>query len=164
MIAEQMRTIFGYNGWAWARVSRSVEKLDAAAYHAPRPAFLGSIHALLVHAMSAEALWYARANGESPSSLLAPDAFADFAAVRAQWREITHRWSNYVQWLDDEDCRRPIAYRTTTGVPHTLELVDILQHVVNHATEHRSQITPILYELGYPTQPLDYMLYRLGQV
>jgi uncharacterized damage-inducible protein DinB len=56
---------------------------------------------------------------------------------------------------------RPVEYRNTRGNGFTLTLVDIVQHVANHATEHRSQITPILFQLGQPTQPLDFMLFCL---
>ena len=30
---------------------------------------------------------------------------------------------------------------------------DALRHVFNHATEHRSQMTPLLAQLGHPTEP-----------
>lgn len=33
-----------------------------------------------------------------------------------------------------------------------------------HATEHRSQLTPLLYHLALPTQPLDYMLFQLRRM
>lgn len=162
MIADQMRRLFTYNTWAWQHVYASVEQLDNEAYHATRPVFQNSIHTLLVHSMAAEQIWYARCRGESPTSLLNPDDFADFAALAEEWSHVRHRWANYLQWMSDEDCKQMITYRTTQGKEYALRLVDILQHVVNHATEHRSQLTPILHELGIPTEPLDYMRYRLG--
>lgn len=161
MISDQMRKLFGYNNWAWQRVFASVEKLDLEAYHAPRPVFGGSIHGVLVHAMSAEYVWLMRCKGESPSAMLDPKDYADFTAVVTDWRRIIHNWANEVQWLTDERCFEPIHYETTRGQKRTLPLVDILQHVINHATEHRSQLTPILYHLDVPTEPLDYMLYCL---
>ncbi len=162
MIADQLRRLFSYNTWAWQHVFQSVTQLEAADYFAPDRIFSHSIHSLLVHCLAAEQIWYVRCQGESPTSLLNPDDYADYNAVISAWSAVRHKWGNYVQWLTDEDCRRLVSYQTTTGQRHNLPLFDILQHVINHSTEHRSQLTPLLYALGYPTQPLDYVRYRLG--
>jgi uncharacterized damage-inducible protein DinB len=42
------------------------------------------------------------------------------------------------------------------GIEYELKMDDVLRHVFNHATEHRSQMTPVLAQLGHPTEPLDY--------
>ncbi len=86
MLSEHMRKVFGYNTWAWQRVFASVEQLDQEAYMAPRLLFNGSIHATLVHSMSAESIWYERCHGTNPESLADPASYADFAAVFAEWR------------------------------------------------------------------------------
>lgn len=162
MLSDQMRRLFSYNAWAWQHVYVSVEQLDHEAYHAPRPLFNHSIHSILVHCMTAEYIWYTRCQGESPTDLFNPADFADLTAVLQAWSPVRHSWANYLQWLSDEDCKQFVEYRNTSGTPFTLRLADLLLHVVNHATEHRSQLTPILYDLGVPTKPLDYMRYRLG--
>ncbi len=160
MLADQMRRLFSYNTWAWQHLYDSVEKLDADAYHASRLLFQGSIHGLLVHAMAAEHIWFLRCHEENPTTLLEPGEFADFVAVRTRWSSIRHDWANYLQWISDADCKQFVEYRNTSGKPYSARLIDILQHVVNHATEHRSQLTPILHQLGVPTTPLDYIFFR----
>jgi uncharacterized damage-inducible protein DinB len=161
MIADQMRKLFAFNSWAWQRVFASVEKLNDQDYHAPRQLFEGTIHGTLVHCLSAESIWLARCEGVSPDSLLDPQEYSGFTAVRENWRPVAANWARYVQGLSDAQCAQVIEYRNTRGNGFSLQLVDILQHVVNHATEHRSQLTPILYHLEVPTQPLDYMRFQL---
>ncbi|MCL4867631.1 MAG: DinB family protein [Anaerolineae bacterium] len=156
--------LFAYNAWAWDRVFASVEKLDAAAYHAPQPFFWGSIHGLLVHCLAAEWIWYSRCQGNSPTTLLNPDDYPDFVAVRSAWQPIRENWFNYVNSLADEQMTQTIQYRNTRGQTFNLVLSDLLHHVMNHATEHRSQLTPTLYNLDFPTPPLDYMAFCLQQV
>lgn len=160
MVADQIRRLFAYNTWAWQHVYAKVEQLDPAAYHAPRPVFHDSVHGLLVHALFAEHVWYERCQGNSPVAIWAPDSFADFTAVRNQWGPVRHQWANYLQWLGDEECKQFIDYRTTEGISFSMRLLDILQHVINHSTEHRSQIALILFQLGLSTEPLDYARYR----
>jgi uncharacterized damage-inducible protein DinB len=156
-----MRTLFAFNSWAWQRVFATVEKLSEDDYHAPRHLFEGSIHGTLVHCLSAESIWLARCEGVNPDSLFDPQEFSGLAAVRENWQPVADNWARYVQGLSDDQCARVIEYRNTRGSGFSLQLVDILQHVVNHATEHRSQLTPILYHLEVPTQPLDYMRFQL---
>lgn len=163
MIADHMRRLFSYNNWAWQHVYKSIEQLSSVDYHASRPIFHHSIHSLLVHSFAAEQIWYVRCQGESPTILPDPAEFPDFAAVNQTWSIVRHSWANYLQWLSDDDCKRMIEYRNTAGTPSALHLSDILQHVMNHATEHRSQLTPVLVELGVPTRPLDYAYYRAGR-
>ena len=161
MIAEQMRKLFAFNEWAWLWVFASVEKLDEEAYKEPRVLFEGNIHATLVHCMSAESVWMSRCLGISPDAMFNPESYADFLVVRMAWQPVSRDWRSFLQIVSDEDCRRIVEYQNTRGNEFSLPMVDILQHVVNHATEHRSQLTPLLFDLGIPTRPLDYMLFQL---
>lgn len=162
MIAEQIKNLFAYNEWAWNQVYTSLGNMDTAAYFAQRPIFEEtSLHALLVHCLFAEYIWLARCLGHSPKTVLAADEYADLTAVREHWAAVRDDWSSFLRGLTDEDMARLVAYHNTSGRAFSLVLADLLQHVINHATEHRSQMTPILFRLGVPTPPLDYMRFRL---
>jgi uncharacterized damage-inducible protein DinB len=161
MIADQMRKLFAFNDWAWQRVFASVEKLGVEDYHAQRLLFEGSIHNTLVHCLSAEYIWLSRLQGVSPKTVFDPQEFANFRAILARWQPVTGRWESFIQSLTDEQCGQLTEYRNTRGNGFSMLVVDILQHVINHATEHRSQLTPVLYHLDLPTLPLDYVYFRL---
>ena len=162
MIVNQMRTLFEYNEWAWKQVFASVKKLDETAYRAQRPLFgQTSIHDLLVHCLAAEYTWLSRCLGHSPRALFDPNDFADFTAVRQHWAVVNDDWNNFLRGLTGADLSRLVAYQNTRGDAFALSQIDILQHVINHATEHRSQITPFLFQSGVPTPSLDYAYFRL---
>ena len=163
MSISQIQKLFAYNAWAWDHVLNSVTHLDAAAYQAPQPFFWGSIHGLLVHSLTAEWIWYNRCQGHSPTAMLNPADYADFAAVWATWQPVRDNWFSYVNSLTDESLVQTITYSNTRGDRYSLVLADLLQHVMNHATEHRSQLSPTLYNLGFPTPPLDYLAFCLEQ-
>lgn len=162
MLADQIRRLFLFNTWAWERVFASVNQLDDAAYHEPRQLFEETIHATLVHCLSAEYIWLERCQGRSPDSLFDPQKFAGAQAIQQPWKDVTSGWHSLLAGLNDGDCLRSAPYRNTRGTQFELPLKDICYHVINHATEHRSQITPILFFQGVPTAPLDYMLYSLS--
>lgn len=152
--------LFAYNDWAWQRVFPSLAALSPTEYMAERPFFWGSLHGLTVHCFGAEWIWYQRCQGESPPALPRPDEFADLNAVRARWDPLRADWQRYVASLSIEQMAAAIRYQDQHGNRYTVALSDLLQHVMNHATEHRGQMTPILYQLGHPTEPLDYHMFR----
>jgi uncharacterized damage-inducible protein DinB len=162
MLADQMRILFDYNVWAWNHVWASVMQLDDADYKLKRPLFdQTSLHELLVHSLAAESIWLSRCLGHSPSALLNPNAYDDGTAVQQHWATVRDDWVTFLRGLTDKEMSRMVAYQNTRGDSFSLKLVDILQHVINHATEHRSQMTPILFQLGVPTPSLDYMRFRI---
>ncbi|MCA9937545.1 MAG: DinB family protein [Anaerolineales bacterium] len=159
MLVAHFQRLFAYNEWAWRQVFPSLAQLPDAEYKAARPFFWGSLHGLMVHAVAAEAIWLTRLHGDSPTAMPQPEAFADFAAVRAQWEAGNAAWQVYLAGLTEGDATRIVSYQNTRGDAFQLPVADIVQHVANHATEHRSQMTPILFNSGVPTPPLDYMLF-----
>ena len=161
MLSEQIRNLFLFNIWAWERVFASVHQLDDATYHAPRQLFEKTIHATLVHCLAAEYIWLKRVQGRSPKSLFCPQDFADAKEIQQRQAVIADDWQSYLAGLSEEDFDREVIYLNTRGEQFVVPLKDICQHVVNHAVEHRSQITPVLYYEGVPTKPLDFVLYCL---
>ncbi len=151
--------MFEYNEWAWQRVFPSLAALPEAEYFAERPFFWHSLHGLAVHSFGADWIWLQRCRGVSPSALPAVESVADLADLRHQWDPVRAEFREYVAGLTDEQLVENFQYRNTAGKPYTFSLDDLLRHVMNHATEHRSQMTPTLFQLGHPTEQLDYLYF-----
>ncbi|MEZ4863462.1 MAG: DinB family protein [Caldilineaceae bacterium] len=159
MTVKHIQRLYDYNDWAWHQLFPSLARLDDVAYKEDRGFFWGSLHSVLVHSMSAEYIWYQRIMGTSPTAMLDPADYADFPVVQSQWAEIDGKLRQFVATLADEDLVRQIDYTDRSGQPYSTQLGDILLHVVNHSTEHRSQMTPVLFALNVPTPPLDYIFF-----
>jgi len=50
--------------------------------------------------------------------------------------------------LTDDDCEKLITYTTTERKLITIAVADVMQHIFNHQTHHRGQLTCILSQLG----------------
>lgn len=159
MLKTHFERQFAYNRWAWGEIFKSVEQLDSATYKQEMGYFWGSIHVMMVHGLSAEYVWRERCMGSSPTALFNAADFADFAAVREKWLPEMDAFHAWLTQTDEDTFGRTIKYKSTKGTPRSCPLSEILQHVVNHATEHRSHISPVLYNLGYPTISLDFMYF-----
>jgi len=151
--------MFEYNEWAWQRVFPSLAALPNEEYFAERPFFWHSLHGLAVHSFGADWIWLQRCRGVSPSALPPRESVADLADLHRRWDPVRAGFREYVAGLSDEQMAAEIVYRDTAGKPYTFSLGDLLRHVMNHATEHRSQMTPTLFQLGHPTEPLDYLYF-----
>lgn len=156
MSVHSVERLFAYNKWAWNRVFPSLEAIPEEEYFAERPFFWESLHGLAAHGYGAERAWLQRIGGESPSQLPAASEFASFAELRDAWASLWSEWQEYVGSLTASKLDDTLEYRDTEGEEFELRMDDVLRHVFNHATEHRSQMTPVLAQLGHPTEPLDY--------
>ena len=154
---------FEYNMWAWNRVFPSLAALPEEEYFAERPFFWHSLHGLAVHGFSSERNWLLRSrDGISPQAAHA-GSFSSFEALHRSWEPLWEAWQTYLDSLNSSALTETVTYRNAENEGFGILLDDVLRHVVNHGTEHRSQMTPVLAQLGHPTEPLDYAYFAITE-
>ena len=161
MFRKQLVELYEYSCFAWDHVMDSCAQIPAEEYFREQPLFWGSLHGLVVHGWAAERIWLDRLLGTSPTFLHGAEDFADLAAVREVWEPLRAGWRSYIADVDEATLFGTMTYQATTGETNTVRIHALIHHVLNHATEHRSQMTPVLAQLGHPTRPLDYIYYQL---
>ena len=60
--------------------------------------------------------------------------------------------------LTEAGLQAPVDFNDMSGKPYSEPLVQLMQHVVNHGTYHRGQVTTLLRQANAETVSLD-MLY-----
>src|SRR5262249_16734795 len=97
--------------------------------------------------------------------LLPADQFPDLAALRRGWTDHEAKVRAFVANLGDSGTDRIIEYTLLNGQSGASPVWQMLQHVVNHASYHRGQVTTMLRQLGaQPAKPMDMIaFYRLQQ-
>lgn len=85
---------------------------------------------------------------EFPTAISTQDIYhhklSDIANLRKKVDELIVQ---FCQNLTEEECDKFITYTTTENVIITKPVADILQHVFNHQTHHRGQLTCVLSQL-----------------
>jgi uncharacterized damage-inducible protein DinB len=148
MTFDEVQTLLDYNYWARDRV------LDAAALATPEqyardvPSSFRSIRDTLVHTYSAEWIWYSRWQGDSPTSALAFADYPDVATLRAAWLDLEARIRALVAGLGDAGLARVVEYKLMSGRSGASAFWQMIQHVVNHGSYHRGQVTTLLRQVG----------------
>jgi uncharacterized damage-inducible protein DinB len=161
MNCNDIHKLFHYTEWAnqlaldaAERLSDEQQKYDFKISH-------GSIHGTLAHMAGAEWIWLERWGGRSPSRILTAEDFIDIPAIRARWRQIEEERQALLDSLGEEELGRDLSYRNLKGEPFTLPLVVQMQHVVNHATQHRGQVVGMIRQLGVQPPAVDLLYYLI---
>lgn len=119
-----------------------------------------TVKGMFAHLYGADAIWLARWRGTSPTRIAGDADFATMADVRAAWDTLEAEQRSFVESLGEVDLARPIGYRNTEGAQFSAALGPLLQHVVNHATHHRSEIASMVTLLSGSPPETGIALYR----
>jgi uncharacterized damage-inducible protein DinB len=148
MTLEDVRLLYEYNGWANNRVLDACAGLSPEEFTRELGSSFPSVRDTLAHIMGAEWLWLERWSGRMPTELLASKEFPDLASIRQRWAAIGGDVLSFAVRIKAEDLTRVHNIRTTKGEPYSHPLWQMMQHLVNHGTYHRGQVTTMLRQLG----------------
>jgi uncharacterized damage-inducible protein DinB len=152
MTPEEIRSLFDYNAWANHRSLDAASALTAEQFTKSLGNSFSSVRDTLAHVYGAEWVWLERFQGRSPSSLPDTTQFADVAGLQERWSEHETRLLNFVRGLKQSDLDRVLEYKTLKFGVYRNPLWESMQHVVNHGSYHRGQVTTLLRQLG--AQPI----------
>jgi uncharacterized damage-inducible protein DinB len=148
MNLQDTQKLISFHYWARNRMFEALDALSPEQFIREVGGSFGSIRNTVVHTMSAEIVWLARWKGETPTAMLASDGYPDVASVRRAWADQEANLRAFFEAQDEAGIQRIIAYKTLAGVASESVLWQMLQHVVNHASYHRGQVTTLLRQLG----------------
>jgi uncharacterized damage-inducible protein DinB len=152
MTPQEIRVLYDYNAWANHRSLDAASALTAEKFVQPMGSSFGSVRDTLAHLYGAEWIWLERFQGRSPSSLPDTTQFKDLRSLRERWNELEARLLGFVRGLTQTDVDRVFEYKTLKFGVYSNPLCESLQHLVNHGTYHRGQVTTLLRQLG--AQPI----------
>jgi uncharacterized damage-inducible protein DinB len=156
MIYDDLRLLIDYHYWARDRMLDAVATITPEQFLRPMGNSFHSIRDTFAHICAAERIWITRLKGEKPQGLQKPDRLPDVDAVRKEWTELEGEMREQFARLGPEAVERTIEYQDLRGDDQSDVLWQILQHVVNHATYHRGQITTMLRQLdAVPPKSMD---------
>ena len=149
MTFQDLRTLVEYHYWARDRMLEAVEGIDPGELTRQLGNSFSSIRDTLVHLYGAECIWCARWRGEAPQAM--PDAgqFSDVASIRGAWAVQEAQLRAVLDGLGEAGVDRVVEYRTMNGQPQSQPFWQMLQHLVNHGSYHRGQVTTMLRQLKY---------------
>ena len=148
MDRQDILTMYDYNAWANERALGAAGALSPEQFLQDLGNSFPSVRDTLAHILGAEWIWLRRWQGESPSKGLPAADSPTVASLKDRFAALDRERRAFLDTLPEERLAQPFSYRDMAGNAHSLRLVDSLQHLANHGTYHRGQITTMLRQLG----------------
>ena len=155
MQVDQIKELYAYNHWADERLWRTVEGLNEEQLNTDIHNGMGSILTTLLHMVSAAWIWRIRWQGGMPTSMLTiedfPTSQSILQSIRARWQEEEEQLQRFLTTLQDEDLKGELRYTrmASPGQVFTQPLWKSMLHLINHQTQHRSEIAMQLTALNH---------------
>lgn len=153
--ADWIRELFDYDAWANARVLEAASGLTDTQLRDDR-AGMASLADALRHIASAQHGWWCFWTNTERVHL--PEVPAEGVVdTVSEWLDHSREeLRTFVQSLDDAALERTYVDTDDEGRPVTFHLWEMMVHVVNHGTQHRSEVATALTVLGRSPGDLDF--------
>ncbi|WP_017445864.1 DinB family protein [Gayadomonas joobiniege] len=160
-----------YNQWMNERIFATAEKLSEFELTEDRGAFFGSVLGTLNHILVGDIIWLKRFSGHPKdfSSLVylknrdAPKSLTekihdDLSDLRSERKIIDEIIVNLSKEIEEADADLSLVYCNTKGESFSKKFGYLVQHLFNHQTHHRGQVSTIFTQLGYDIGATDLLL------
>ena len=155
MNPEYFRFLYDYNYWARDRLLAATEGMSEGEYASPNNFTYGSIRGICTHLLSAEAICLRRWKNDSSSPEITEASLPNLAALTALWREEEDKMRAFLAGLTEGTLQNDLVERRPSGQEKSYPLWQLMAHVVNHGTQHRSEAAEALTMIGRSPGNLD---------
>lgn len=155
MNLEEAKFLFAYDNWANEQTFEAVSALAEADYTRDLKSSHGGVQGTLTHIVAADKIWLSRWVGNAESQLLQVSEVPTLADLKKAWEENARRTAKFLAAMNDKKILETFSWITPKGDKFSVVYARAFQHVVNHSTYHRGQITTFLRQLGATPQATD---------
>lgn len=148
--------LFDYHLWANERLFDHLRGLPKDIFDIKVDSVFPTIAKTFDHMIAVDELWYLRLKGESLQQIDAKEFKTPEGAIKEfikLYNEIKHFLIN------TDDVEQVVIYQNTKGDQFSNKIHEIVQHIVNHGTYHRGNISAMIRQIGYEGASTDYIFY-----
>lgn len=150
MELELIKTFIEYHLAMTRRVWDSIHYITQEQFLADDAYSRGSIRNLMVHLTSTDRRWLAGLKNAEDVGHLSFEDFSTRADAHQIYEHVAKDLSEYVNTLTEEEINQ-----NPKDVPNPRW--QVLLHLINHGTDHRSTVLQRLHEFGAPTFDQDFI-------
>ena len=155
MNIDDIRLLYDFNAWANHRTIDACAALTPEQFTRDLASSFRSVRDTLAHIYGAQWIWLERWHGRIPAVLPSAADFPNLDTLRRRFIEIDRNLVDFAASLNADDLHRVVQYKTVAGTAQAQPLWQMLQHVANHGTYHRGQVTTLLRQLGAKATSTD---------
>jgi len=165
-----------YNQWMNQKLYAKAQLLSTDELVKDRGAFFTSILGTLNHILVADLFWFRRFASskthkqalESLQSMPKPTGLRDvlfegITELQTARESMDALILSFSDTWDENNLKEAIRYRNMKGEKYQQELGALLQHVFNHQTHHRGQVTTLLFQAGVDPEATDLLVMMMDE-
>jgi uncharacterized damage-inducible protein DinB len=148
---EYFTRLFKYNDWANDLILDTLSKNP----NIKDP----DVYKIFSHVINAQFIWMSRISGnkEIHKPVWSLHSLEDLKKFS---KESTKLWLTFLSKLDEKELGRSISYSNSEGQSFSNTVLDMLPHIVNHASYHRGQVNKLIRREGFAVNNTDYITWR----
>lgn len=150
MRADDIRFLYAYDRWATQRVLDALDDIGPAIWGQSGVVGERGLGSILVHQLGAEQRWRNAFQGSAERPRLEDEPLPSVTDLRRKWDE---EWMILDAWLPT--VTDALLEHVEEGVP----VWQMMVHVMNHGTQHRSEAAALLTAEGRSPGELDLIDY-----
>jgi uncharacterized damage-inducible protein DinB len=154
MNRQDISTLFAYDHWANRRLLDAAARVSPESLSKEMQGSFGSLHGTLLHILWGESHWLRFWQDGTRTPAFTPEEYPTVSALKTSWAKLEREQLAFVAGLTDEQLQ---AKRAVKDYEYTLG--ELMQHLLNHSTYHRGQVTLLLRQLGEKPPATDFRLF-----
>jgi len=159
MTQHDLIDLLQYNSWANQRILRCARQISTEELLGPANFDHESAFQTLRHMLDVAWSWRLMAQLVPATQLLwEVEDLSDLAKVMTFWQMEEATMLAYVQSLDEQSINATVEYGTAQGrSPQSTKLWQIIAHVIDHGTHHRSELARYCTNCDHSPGNLSFM-------
>ncbi len=157
---DLLRSTFGYSFWANAQIIKKAALVEPAEFLEDLGVGHGSLQLTLLHTLKMEQVWLSLiTTGEAEKSPLEAQGLTDSESFAIAWKPVEVGYLHYLDRAAEADFLEIVSTKDQNGIVTPIPRWRMLQHVLYHSAQHRTEAALILTHLGHSPGNLDFINY-----
>jgi uncharacterized damage-inducible protein DinB len=158
---QQIDFLYAYHAWASGLMWQAIKQLDDEQWSAGQSYSVGSVCDHMIHVIYASMSWVTMMQGRDVRDPLVPSDFPHITDAEQRWERDWTLINQYVTGLDEDALQEKIHWGPTSRkYEGNTPRWQLLNHLANHAMDHRTQVLMVLNtQFGVATPEQDMIFY-----
>jgi uncharacterized damage-inducible protein DinB len=161
MNLPDIQLLYEYHSWANKQILNACKRITAEQYTTPampNPGH-GNLRGTLVHTYDTDYGWRMLVQAGTSTDVITEQDLPTLDDLITRWQDEEQAMRAYLNNLDDQVLNGMVRYTVNEGEYRERVLWHCLLHVVNHATQHRSEAAAMLTGYGQSPGELDFTVF-----
>lgn len=155
---------YDYHRWANGRFFEHLTELPDEVYSQEIQSVFSSVSEVIIHIYQVDAMWLSVMSGDSFEETMTKiqqikeqSANKGLEEMQTLYAKLAQHFRDFINGVGDPNASMTVEHPQYGELDTSVS--ELVQHVVNHGTYHRGNITAMLRQQGHSGVPTDFVFY-----